>query len=454
METEKAPQTAFGYYSDVAKLLRLAPEVTEATQREASKRTGGPVSVQSIQRYPQREFTELRNAARRVVVGAHARITAAYLLAQQHGDPHCRDRVRAEALHEVIVHGKPQSRAGMLALGATEVSVLKGGGEGAARRHLFLSSDEVLAAAVLLASHRGMNLSPIINASVPTEHEPGVLQLDIDKPRRGTASRFWAEIFVAADGSEEDEDGAGARAVRLIAEATDPARAHLYLQGLPARRLLVFWPAFSATARHAGSNFGSRHSAGWIPRGTTIDFSRLRRSVPDQGVAKEPSDHSEDTYLHYVRSDPETLFEHQEQAALGVQKLVDHARESLAVRAAKDREVDPDTDSVLVNCSDPQQRPDTGVACTTGFYSFLDCLQCRNAATVLRLLPRLMAALHVLEELRDSVGEIWERRFATHYYTMLAIVGRYTPAERELAAGDAGQHVPTILAALRHEVPE
>ena len=454
LKANHAINTAYGYYSDLTVLLRLAQGVPNETRREARRRRGdAPIPVQLVRRYPKREFVEIRNAARRCLEGAHSRITAAYSLAQQHEDPCCPEPARAVALQEVLVHGTPQSTDGMLILGATATAVAQGGGKAAARRQLFLSPDEVFAAAVLVACHRGLNLSPIVTTCVPDVHEPGVFQLNLDKPRRGPIARFWPEIFVEPESvSEDDSDGLFARIVRWVMEATDPARAYLSAQGRPERQLLIYWSASSAAPRLGIPRYKTLKKAAWIPDGTTIDFRRLRRSIPGRGVAKEPTDHSPDTYLKYVRSDPDALIEQHEEAAHGVQKLLDHSKATLAMRVADDQDTSPRNDAVLANCSDPAHHPDTGTACTTAFFSFMDCLKCSNAVTVPRLLPRQMATLQVLEEIRDGTGEVWERRFAKHHNTLQALVGRHTPAERELAAHDAKKHIATILAALRHEV--
>jgi hypothetical protein len=286
------------------------------------------------------------------------------------------------------------------------------------------------------------------------EHEPGVLQLDLDKPRRGPTNRFWPEILVDPNSAAADDEAAtGASAVQLVAEATNPARYYLSAQDRPVQQLLVYWPTSGAAPLCGVPRSARMKEAPWHPAGLTIDFRRLRRSVPGKGVAKEPTNHNANTHLHYVRSDPEALDEQREEAARGVQKLVDQARARLAIRALDDGDTSPGTDAILVNCSDPQHHPETETACTTGFYSFLDCLNCPNAATVPRLLPRQIAALQVLETLRDSMGESWERRFAKHFYTLMALVDRHTEAERQLAAPQAAQHVPIIIAALRYEVP-
>lgn len=318
-----------------------------------------------------------------------------------------------------------------------------------------MNAAEVFAAAVLIACDRGLNLSPIANSNVPQEHEPGVVQLNLDKPRRGPGDRFWPEIFVdEPDGAGDgDKPSKAATTVRLIAEATEPARQYSALQGKTVPHLLVFWPASGKISTGLPA-WKARANAFWVPQGTRIDFVRLRRSVPGRGVAKEPTNHSPETYLDYVRSDPESLMEQREGAVLGIQKLMDHARARLAIRSLDDKDAHAETDALLVNCSDPSRRPDTGRACTTGFYSFLDCLECPNAGTVPRLLPRQMAAKVVLEELRDSMGCAWERKFARHYYTLIALEERHTEAERHAAANEVERHIPTIVAALRYEVPK
>lgn len=453
LETNYAARSAFQYYADFALLVRHAPAAREETRREAAKRKGSePKSAASVQRYSKRELTQIQNAARRTVEAAHERITAAYGLATSQGQTGRVSSLRATALHDIIVHGRPQSREGMRILGATSAAISgSGGGVAAVRQHLFLSPDEAFAAAVLLVCQSGLNLSPVVTAPVPWEHEPGVWQLDVDKPRRGPTSRFWAEIF---DDSESFGQITRAKSIRLIKEATDPARHYFAAKGEPANRLLIYWAKSAAAPRFGIPRFESQKRAAWVPQGTNILFSRLRRSAPGRGVAKEPTHHSPETYLKYVRSDPESLDEMREAAALGVQKLVDQARASLAIRIAADAETDARNDAVLVNCSDPLHNPVTTTACSTGFYSFFDCLKCDNAATVPRLLSRQMAALQVLETLRDGMGEAWERRFAAHHQTLLSLTQRHTPMERGLAASDASKHVPTIIAALRNEVPE
>jgi hypothetical protein len=297
-----------------------------------------------------------------------------------------------------------------------------------------------------------LNLSPIINAPTVTQLEAGVLQLDLDKPRRGATYRHWPEIFVEGE-DDSPSDRRGAQVVRMISEATDPAREFLSATGLPADRLLVYWPSFAGAPLLGLPSRGARSKAAWLPDGMAVDFGRLRRSIPGRGVTREPTDHSPNTHLHYIRTDAESMMEQHEEAALAVQKMMNQASTSLAIRIAGDAETDPSKDSVVLNCADPSKKPASGEPCTTGYFSFLDCLGCTNAATAPRLLPRQMAAIEVLEELRDSTGEQWERRFAAHYYTLKALVDRSTDTEKRAAALKVPHYRKTIIAALRYAVP-
>lgn len=453
LEAEHKYHTARTYYSDVCVLLRTAPGVSTSTQREVSKRLGQSIlPVSPIQRYAHSEHSKILHAARRVVVAAHARVTRSYFLAEQPDSLSDSERPRANALRDVLLHGRPQTKEGMSAMAAEAVPGQ--GAVGVARRLLFLSPDEVFAAAVLIACHRGLNLSPILTAKSPIEHEPGVFQLDLDKPRRGQHLRFWPELFFEGEvTSTQNQGSSGAEAVRLVAEATEPARRYLTAAKQESDGLLIYWPPSAAAPRTGIPSWNARRKAAWVPEGIMISFRRLRRSVPGEGVSKEPTNHNPGTHLHYIRTDPDALAAAQEEASRGVQDLVEHARQSLALRAATDEEADNSNDALLVSCSDPNHSPATGLPCTSGFYSFLDCLECRNAATVPRLIPRQLAAQTVLEQLRDGMGEAWESRFAQRYYRLLAVLHRYTAAELEHAAQYSSAFIPVILAALRHEVP-
>ena len=448
LERTLKSSTAFEYYTDAALLIRHSPGASAEILREARKRKGDPPAPTTpILRYPPSEFVEIKNAARRVVEAAHARIQASFELATLNEDSESDHQ--AAALRDVLRYGRPQTPEDMAILGGTRAAIARGGGQAPARRLLFLSPDEALAAGVLVACQRGLNLAPIVNAPTPVEHEPGVIQLNLDKPRRGANARFWPEIV----SENEDATEGSARIIRLIAEATEPARQYLAWNGRPADRLLIYWPFSSSEPKFGLPVAAARSRAPWLPNGTTLNFPRLRRSVPGHGVIREPTDHSPDTHLTYIRSDLESLAHSQEEASQAVARFRDHARASLAVRVAENRDTSESKDAVLVNCSDPEHKPGTGAPCVSGYYSFLDCLDCSNAATVPRLIPRQLAAVQVLETLRDTLGETWERRFARRYFLLRAVLDRHTPAEIEDASSRSAVHIPLILAALRLEAP-
>lgn len=451
----KARTTMDDYFNRTRTLLRFAGTTSDATRREINKRQGWSKPETQIERYSKRDFVRIRNAARDAVQNAHARIHAAHLEALEHGAGNAQVTAKGQALYEVMTLGKPQGKAGfrsLAALGPHDYRQLD-----VARRHLFLDGDEVLAAAVLMACHRGLNLSPIVMSGTPVEIDAEIVQLDLDKPRRGPGQRFWPEVIT----DNADQNDGAATDVRMIAEATEPARTWLAHNHQPTKRLLIRWP-FAANKPHlgvpsathltgVGSRSGSRSS--WVPDGIRIDFQRLRRSVPHRGVAKEPTDHNPTTYLHYVRTDALALAEQQLEATQGIQEAMDRARLEVHHRMREGQDSGEAQDALVANCQDPEHEPTTGLPCTTGYFSFLDCLDCDNAATVSRLLPRQLAALGMLDELRDALGDAWERKFARRYYMLRAVVERHSAAERLAVADQVDTHRPLIVAALRQEGP-
>jgi hypothetical protein len=451
----KARSTAVGYIGDLQTLLRHAPGVTAATRREASKRTDKIVTANPIVRYPRSDFIKIRNAARRTLEKAHARIHPAHMEALNYYAGESRNVDRGRALFEVLSIGKPQTRQSYAALGA--LSAHAEGLDSVARRTLFLDGHEVLAAAVLLACRRGLNLSPIATSRVPIDHDE-VIQLDMDKPRRGQLHRFWPELIPDLNDVDDDDGSNYAKALRMVVEATEPARTWLAKNGKASDRLLISWgrsqarPLVGIPVQRGGT--GSGRSVPWLPDGITLDFRRLRRSVPNRGVSKEPTDHDPDTYLAYVRSDPVALEEHQLAASQGIQDAMDLARQVVHSRAYAGRDSGEMNDALVVNCEDPGSKPETGLPCTNGYFTFLDCLDCGNAATVPRLLSRQLAAVSVLDDLRDALGADWERKFSRRYYLLKAIIERHSAAEVLAASHQVKEHRPTIIAALRHERPK
>lgn len=449
--------TVFDYLSSVRTVLQHSPEVTADSRHELRKRIGGVPATSHVERYSSGDFTEIRNSARRVLSAAHDRIARNHAIAD--GRVETDDPRVAIALREVLSTGKPSSRDGFKALGAL-TRERKFSSANLARRALFLSSDEVLAAAVVIASRRGLNLAPVAHARMPYEHEQGVVQLDMDKPRRGS-HRHWPEIIADDDDDDDDDadddddddpgpDQRDADLIMMIAEATQPAREYLASIGEPTDRLLIRWSDFSVKPN---IGLALERTAAWLPERIVLRFPRLRRSVPGKGVAKEPTDHDASTYLHYVRTDPALLAEQQAAAALGAQAAQDRARKELHIKLLRDRDAPQENDALVANCSDPAMHPESHKPCTLGFYSFLSCLECDNAATVARLLPAQLATIRVLEELRSALVDTWEARFSRSYFTLLAMVERHTEAEVADAGAQVAEHIPRVLSALRVEVP-
>ncbi|WP_138946755.1 hypothetical protein [Plantibacter sp. M259] len=397
--------------------------------------------AQPIERYSKVDFAALQRAARTATKLAHRRITTAYAEALHGSTPSA--TVKQKALWQVLNLGEPQSTEGWRALEALEG---KAKYKQQARWYLFPTSDESVAASVLIACRSGMNWSAVASMKVPTLMAHTIAQSDTEKPRRGARNRFWPDIV-----DDWGESKGAASALRMIAELTEPLREHLRLRGDPTDRLLLRW-------EHSGSPLlGPAQIAnpGWLPQmDGGVRFRRIRRSVGLGGVAKEPTHHSPSTHLHYVRTDAEALIEHQLSAAAGIQDALNRARAELTMRRADIPASARPNDALIAHCVEPERSPVTGLPCTTGYFSFLDCLDCENAVTVERLLPRQMAALEVMQQLHDAIGESWDELYRKRVLMLRALVERSTQAERDHASSQVARFRPLIVAALRHEIPE
>ncbi|MCK2032212.1 hypothetical protein [Microbacterium sp. KSW4-4] len=441
-EQRLAETSLMSYYGRVCMLmdfLPTSPAVRLQSRKRRASKTRNP--VRPVERYEQSEFLAIQRAARNVVRAAHRRVTDAYREALQ-GDQESAT-AKQRALWEIVQFGEPQSLAHWQAIGAWKSKYRN---RAIARSSLFIDSSESLAAAVLIACRSGMNLSAVSSMTVPTLMAHSISQSDVDKPRRGPANRFWGDIT-----DDRGEDKGASSAVQMIAEMTAPLRDHLRIAGSPTERLLVWW----GTA--VGPRFGAayRHNPTWAPTASgTISFNRIRRSAQSGGVGRAPTHHAPSVHLRYVRSDPASLEDQQVAAAAGVQAALDRARSQLTMVRGDEQATPRDNDALIAHCADPDRSPITGLPCTAGYFSFLDCLDCDNALTVDRLLPRQMAALQVIEQMRDAVGDQWDERYRHRALLLRALVERSTPAERERAAPHVASFSPLIIAALRHEVPE
>lgn len=427
------------YYSDACRLIEFLPSRPDVLW-QARKRRRVESDVKPIVRYTVEQFAAIQHSARNTVRKAHRRITAAYAEALRGEDPASTPRQRA--LFETLALGQPQSRDAWEAIGCWRNSR---GLIQDARLFLYPTHSEILAAAVLIACQRGLNLSPIVTVRAPRSLDESIVQLDVDKPRRGPGARFWPEIM-----DDTGEDKGAASAIAMIAEITNPVRDHLERSGKPSDRLLIWW----TRSERPVLQLRQRRTSPWWPIAEPLNFMRLRRSVPDRGVGKEPTHHHPSTHLHYIRTDPIALQEQQAAASDGVQSALDRARKELAIDRVADQDAEPANDALIVSCTDPARRPDTGRPCVTAFFSFLDCLECDNAVTANRLLPRQVAALSVLEQLRDVAGDSWSAAYGRRVHLLEALVERSTAAEKEAAAAEVNTFRPLVVAALRNEIPD
>ncbi|KIS27844.1 hypothetical protein TV39_08950 [Arthrobacter sp. SPG23] len=59
----------------------------------------------------------------------------------------------------------------------------------------------------------------------------------------------------------------------------------------------------------------------------------------------------------------------------------------------------------------------------------------------------------MLSELRGVLSELWEKKFARHYYMLRAMTERHSDEELRAAMQESERYIPTIMAALRSESP-
>jgi len=413
-----------------------ASDLNNQLARQMLKHNPAPVKARtSISPYTSDENRELIVAALRVIREAHARITSSLLIADSYGNRDCLNEDEARGLVQLMETGRVQDLAARRALGY--VGTDPAGGYGKGRKRLFMTSHEIMAAAVLLAYYTGANRSTIENATVPIRHDE-VWQLNLDKPRRGSKARYWPEIV----GSRKAQS-----VLARIVEATAPARRLMRSQDPEltpeTTPLLVYWPVTGGHLKAGLPGMDTTPTIAWVPESARpLHFSRLRRL--HTGV--EPVHHSPDTNLHYVRTDPSATEIHQIQFADDVTQLAERVQEAFAVNIRE--EPDETKDTVIAGCEDVEHHPSTGDECTSGYYSFLDCLLCTNAFVSQRHLPRLLAARQVLTELQTSLGSRWDRRFGRQFASLCLTISKFSTDEISGAERDATFHLPLVTAAV------
>ncbi len=441
LRATRGPVSAFGYYNGVCVLLQHAQGLSEALEKRVRERRGSQprASDGPMPKYTKAEMKQLRRDTKRVIVRMHARISESVQRAEGVHDPDLSpdEAAAALALHETIQYGKPQSMAGFAALGAVSEyhgtlpvkyadgsvrdrpTVQRQGLLKTVREMVFPTHQEAYAMTVWLAIVGSYNKSVVETMTVPSMPGNGVVQMALDKPRRGAAARYWAEMF----------DGKNGEVIRKIIEATQPLRDHATQQGQSTDRLIGFYQhregvKFSIPAVEKWTT----GKPAWLPldeddNHVPVLFPRLRRSTGV--IEKEPTHHDDDTNLAYIRRDADALRRHQEQARDGIARAMRTATGLMRIIVAEsDADAPgPDHDTVAATCLDVHHHPDTGRPCSNGYFGFLLCLFCSNAVSVPRKLPWQVATLIVLDDLRNGMPEEqWDRRFAKPYFAMRALV--------------------------------
>lgn len=416
----------------IGAIVAASPALPESMRPVVLARKGA-VTKGPVEFYSEDQFLELRRQAIQAVRRAHRRITDNYSLLNS-SDPErsADDTARAQALTEVLRHIHPQDKEPYRTLGtlkrlshwnavrqATDHSYKRQKRQ--TQRLLFLDNEEVLACAVALATIRGFNLSSILTADVPTampDSAGTLMQLDIDKTRRGPNLRYFPEIL---EDTGRDSDG---EILRLVIEVTEPVRHHLRLAGTPTNRLLAYVDGSGRPHKGIDESTLTRKKASWRPEGTTIDFRCIRRTF-EVRFKKEPVHNTEQTHQTvYQLADPKVRTAAQQDAQQAIEETYVRAMRELGISYVSDDAASVATDTTLAACTDPLHRPGTGQPCADGF---LTCLMCSNAVASPRRLPRLLATHDVLNELRSAYpGDLWESRFGDHFQRLTGLINANT----------------------------
>lgn len=427
----------------VGVMLAHCPALPDNLSTLVRVRLGG-IKAGAVEHYSLDEFDRIEAAARKAVTQAHRRLRPNLELASRYDDPELdeAERERAKALHETLMRGAPQTAAGFAALGARtqnlEVDSRTGRpcirykhNRAECQAMLFLTDAEAHACAVALVCARGLNMTTLLAAVAPSDDrgEGGnLLQLDLDKPRRGPGARFFPEIF------EDNGPGSDGRLLATITELTEPLRLHRSAQGGSDLPLIGYWSFHgSAIGPHWGlPQWRQRQGSSWVPDDVTIDFKKLKRTYETR-KARESTHNSEEVHVAvYSSGDPEFVEQQRRLAQAGIQAAADRARQELKMSFVTGEAISPavangSKDTVMGACVDVLHHPDTQEVCHD---SFLMCLTCTNAVATPRHLPRLVAVLDALEELRSSCpGELWRQRFNPPFLRLRALLERRTPTE-------------------------
>lgn len=433
-------------------LLRHVPERSPTLAMWLNERQGVPPApdMSRTDYYTRAEFEAIEQAAAVTVSRARARVQTwmghMRRIEEMGPDGHVDEvRMRFWRREPVSPHerrrwlGKPDPVAGRSVMWS----------------HFFtLTSDEVVAAAVLLVCRNGWNLEPLLRmtsgSTKSAEDEEGIYAVDADKPRQG--GRRHSRLVMVDHGLTSN----GA-AWRQVIEATQPARDWLAVNGHAVEDLLLY--SSRGKESDGGDGRGSRTvllpvrqglprsdqtRPDWVPDGLNIDFPRLRRTHQSL-IRREPNQNTLRTHVEkYLMANPEVRAEMDAEIAAAQMERLERAEETVLLRLSDPSEVpsaiaDGSQDTATAACRNIERHPETGRPCAESFFA---CLRCSNAVATERHLPRLALLHRALEDRRTTASEqVWQR-WREDYVTLTAflfhIVGLSEEAyRRRIASANA-----------------
>lgn len=463
-----------GQFSSAGLIRRLLCEVllTDATLAAVAARARKPRQL-PVESYSSQQFRIIRDAARRTVSQAAARIgEGARLVADWRAglSPPDTDEFRwGQLLHQISLTGEFPTAThdvGPSTVSATAPGLVSVPGK--ALRRLYPSYVEIGAAAVLLICHEAWNASTLTQMQVPDQYpnadpgtdEPAVHRTATVKSRRPRDRRHGSNNLVDAGPTSSG------RAMRDVLAITAPARATLTLLGEPTSALLIArrtahaerWSRFA----HGDSLWLENAIGRWSRQvrltdatGVAVHVSarRLRRSV--QVHYGGPRNNSTSTHENVYLLRDELLREQSaDVVAQGLSDAVDHAAARVRMRLFRTSgpaEHD-DTDAFAARAgigADTARQVatgalDTAVAACVDFehspftpsgpcaVSFLMCFACPNALATDLHLPRIVYLHEAMTTLRSALAPAaWATDWAGHYSRVAALLdGHTTEAER------------------------
>lgn len=399
---------------------RLTPQVRARLMRRMPTPQPNPHKA-----YPVADFRAVEMAARSTVRAAAGRIGPNWQLLGRLGDPSLTDVERStvvvldQLMDTGMITGGPEARS----LGLTPEC------QRDARRLLFLTGDEAVAAAVLMACTEGLNYSVIDERAVPSAAPglgvPEALTSVEDLKRR--RHRHPHDAHAIPPGARQ-----GMAHIKI---ATEPAREYLrrHHGGSGAGRLLNYWPKRTLLGVPSTGIPHHQRLLWWPEHVDRLSYSRLRKTFTVH-VDRTMQGHSRATwitsYLLADESERERL--RTESVEAGLWSLISNADSHLRFTRS---DTDPDSDTPVGGCVDYQHHPDTGTPCGD---DFLLCLGCANAVATPRHLPRLLALKTALEACASTDGPAWtESRALAHARLMSLLNDRALIGGDELAAAAA-----------------